>query len=174
MSDSINTETLLDVGYISGFYGVKGWVKVFANTDPRENILNYQPWMIKIPGQGWTKIKVIAGRLQGKGVVAKLEGYNDKNQVLPLLKAPIAITEEQLPECKNGEYYWKDLIGLSVNNINNTLIGKVSGVMETGAHDVMKIKTANGEELLVPWVHDVFIKKVDIEQQLITIDWELE
>ncbi len=174
MSDSNKKETLLEVGYISGFHGVKGWVKVFANTDPRENILKYRPWKIKIPGKGWTEINVLNGRLQGKGVVVQLEGYNDKNQVLHLLKAPIAITEEQLPSCKAGEYYWRDLIGLAVNNKQGVLLGTVSGVMETGAHDVMRIRTPDNKEILVPWVHDVYIVKVDINNQLITIDWDLE
>jgi 16S rRNA processing protein RimM len=169
----MSDQKLIEVGNISGFYGVKGWVKIFSDTNPKENILKYRPWMIKLPEKGWTEVKVLNGRLQGKGIVAQLEGYSDKNQVLHLLKAPIAIREDQLPACDAGEYYWRDLIGLAVNNTDGQMIGSVSGVMETGAHDVMKIKTSNAE-ILVPWVHDVYIKRVDLKAQLITIDWDLE
>ena len=163
---------LIKVGYISGFYGVKGWLKVFSYTDPKENILAYRPWMVKIPQQGWQEIKLLGGRLQGKGIVAQLEGFNNKNQVLHLLKAEIAIRQDQLPACDDGEYYWRDLMGFDVVTDTGKNIGTVKGVMETGANDVMEVKGTDGGETLIPWVHDVYIKQVDQARQKIIVDWE--
>ncbi|MDQ3730445.1 MAG: ribosome maturation factor RimM, partial [Pseudomonadota bacterium] len=34
----------ITVGRICGLFGVKGWVKVFSYTEPRENICRYSPW----------------------------------------------------------------------------------------------------------------------------------
>jgi 16S rRNA processing protein RimM len=166
---------LIELGYISGFYGVKGWVKVFSNTNPKENILKYRPWLIKLAGKGWTEVEVLNGRLQGKGVVAQLAGYADKDATLPLLKATIAIKADQLPECADGEYYWRDLIGFDVINQQGVNLGKVKGVMETGVHDVMVVSgKSSKDEVLIPWVHDVFILKVDSQQQQIQVDWQEE
>jgi 16S rRNA processing protein RimM len=165
---------LIELGYVSGFYGVKGWVKVYSDTRPRENILAYSPWLIQLPQQGWKEVTVVDGRLQGKGVVAQLEGYSDKTEALSLLKAKIAIYTDQLPRCEEGEFYWRDLIGYSVENLKSELLGKVTGVLETGAHDVMTLSNEQGEEVLIPWVHEVFIKQIDALNKKIIVDWDVE
>ncbi len=167
-------DNLIKVGYISGFYGVKGWLKVFSYTDPKENILAYRPWMVKVPQQGWQEIKLLGGRVQGKGIVAQLAGFDNKNQVLHLLKAEIAIRQDQLPDCDDGEYYWRDLIGFDVASNTGKSIGTVKGVMETGANDVMEVKGLDGGEILIPWVHDIYIKQVDPAKKKIIVDWELD
>ena len=74
----------INVGKISGVFGVKGWVKVFSFTDSKENILNYSPWLLSKDGE--TKsVKVIDGNLQGKAVVAQLEGINDRDLAASLM-----------------------------------------------------------------------------------------
>lgn len=165
---------LIELGYISGFYGVKGWVKVYSNTRPKENILQYRLWLLKLPGKGWTEIEVLDGRLQGKGIVAQLAGYSDINESQPLLKAKIAIRSDQLPSCDEGEYYWRDLIGFTVINQQKMQLGTVKGVLETGAHDVMVVKSPESKEILIPWVHDVFIFSVDTNLKEISVDWTEE
>lgn len=68
----MTNQQLINVGKISGVFGVKGWVKVFSFTDHKENILNYSPWLLRKDNELRT-IKVLDGKLQGKVVVAQLE-----------------------------------------------------------------------------------------------------
>ena len=103
----------IPVGKISGAFGVKGWVKVYSFTDPRENILSYSPLYLSRKGE-WVEVKVVEGRLQGKGVVMSLSGVTDRDQVLPLVGVELAIAKTQIKPAGKDEYYWSDLIGMSV------------------------------------------------------------
>ncbi|ACV26249.1 ribosome maturation factor RimM [Kangiella koreensis] len=163
----------LIVGKLNGASGIKGWVKVFSYTDPKENILNYSPWYLKLDGQ-WQQVLIINGREQGKTVVAQLEGCNDRNTAESYRGVEIAIDESQLPQLEEGEYYWRDLVGLTVVNVAGDEMGTVEKMMETGANDVLVVKTASKEELLIPYVPEYSVIKVDLESKQITVDWEFD
>ncbi len=157
------------VGRISGIFGVKGWVKVFSYTQPRENILNYSPWMLQRGGQ-WQCINITAGRRHGAGVVAHLEGYNDRDDARKLIAADIAICRDQFVETKSGEYYWIDLIGLKVVNLQGMVLGIVDHLLETGANDVLVVQGAT--EILIPYVRDDVVTDVNLKDGVITVDWD--
>lgn len=163
----------LIVGKLNGASGIKGWVKVYSYTDPKENILNYSPWYLKLDGQ-WQQVSILNGREQGKTVVAQLEGCNDRNTAESYRGVEIAIEESQLPQLEEGEYYWRDLIGLTVVNMAGEELGTVKKMMETGANDVLVVKTTSKEELLIPYVPEYSVMKVDLESKQIMVDWELD
>lgn len=163
----------LIVGKLNGASGIKGWVKVYSYTDPKENILNYSPWYLKLDGQ-WQQVSILNGREQGKTVVAQLEGCNDRNTAESYRGVEIAIEESQLPQLEEGEYYWRDLVGLTVVNMAGEELGTVKKMMETGANDVLVVKTTSKEELLIPYVPEYSVMKVDLESKQITVDWELD
>jgi 16S rRNA processing protein RimM len=157
------------LGRVSGVFGVKGWVKVFSDTDPRDGILQYSPWYLST-ADGWEARRLLDGQTQGKGIVAKLEGCNDRDQALALIGSDIAITREQLPEPEAGEYYWSDLEGLRVITVGGLELGKVSHLFATGANDVLVVK---GErERLLPFVWDQVIQSVDLEAGEMRVDWD--
>lgn len=163
----------LIVGKLNGASGIKGWVKVYSYTDPKENILNYSPWYLKLDGQ-WQQVSILNGREQGKTVVAQLEGCNDRNTAESYRGVEIAIEESQLPQLEEGEYYWRDLVGLTVVNMAGEELGTVKKMMETGANDVLVVKTTSKEELLIPYVPEYSVMKVDLESKQIMVDWELD
>ncbi|MGZ4998221.1 MAG: ribosome maturation factor RimM [Methylobacter sp.] len=161
----------ISVGKISGVFGVKGWVKVFSFTDPRENILTYSPWLLKKDDE--TKIvKVIDGQLQGKTIVAQLAGVNDRDQAAGLMGWDIFITRDQLPKAAKGEYYWSELIGLNVETIDGVQLGTVESLLETGANDVIIVQ---GErERCLPFLKGQTIINVDLDAGKIIVDWDPE
>ncbi len=167
------TEEFLPVGKISGAFGIKGWVKVFSFTEPRSNILEYTPLFIKIQGE-WKEIEVTGGKAQGKGVVMGFKNVTDRNQTLSLIGAELAIRKSQLAPAEDNEYYWTDLIGLEVINEQEQTLGLVDSLLETGANDVLVVKTVQGVEILVPFVLDVIVKSVDIDKQRILVDWQID
>ena len=156
------------VGHIIGAQGIKGWVKVFSNTSPRENILSYSPWKLKSGDE--IKIVEASGRLQGKNVVVKLAGVEDRDHAIELVGSEIFILPEQLPKLDEGDYYWSDLIGLEVESLQAEPLGTIAMMMETGANDVMVLK--GDRERLIPFVMDDVVRQVDLTNKRVVVDWK--
>lgn len=161
----------LAVGKIIGTFGVKGWVKVFSDTSPRENILDYSPWHIE-KGNDRKTVKVVDGRRQGQTLVVQLKNIIDRNQAELLAGYTINIKRQQLPEPKPDEYYWSDLVGLKVVTVDDEDLGIVDYMLETGANDVLLVQ---GErERLIPFLQDQTVLKIDLQAGLIQVDWDPE
>lgn len=161
--------TWLKLGKVTGVFGVKGWLKIYANTDKKENILSYQPWYIE---KNKTKqaVTLAAGKPHGKTIVALFEGVNDRNEAEDWIGCEIYIKPEQLPKLKGKQFYWNDLIGLRVVNLHNEDYGVIDQMIETGANDIVHVK---GEvERLIPFVMDDVIKTVDVEAGKMIVDWD--
>jgi len=163
-----SSDALITLGTINGVYGVQGWVKVYSFTSPIENILKYKSWQLSQKNQNKT-VRVESGKKHGKGIIAKLEGYNDRDQAAALLKSEIRVSKSLLPELPSGEYYWTDLIGLRVTNLANIDFGIVDHLFETGANDVMVVKGES--ERLIPFVQGQYIKEIDLKLGTVLVDW---
>ena len=167
----MSKQDLIHVGKISGVFGVKGWVKVFSYTDVREDILDYAPWLLK-KANAIKNIDVVDGGLHGNAVIAKLDGIDDRDAAAALMGFDIFISPDQLPEPDEGEYYWSDLIGLSVVNQEGIELGKISSLMETGANDVVII---DGEKQhCIPFLQGHTILNIDLEKGLMLVDWDAD
>ena len=176
------TSEKVNLGRITGVYGVKGWLKIFSYTDPMESIVDYSPWYIRPENRKnapWTKVDVKAGKRHAKTVIAKLEHCNDRDQAQAFIGSEIAIELDQLEELSDSnEFYWHDLIGLRVINLQGMELGVVKKMMETGANDVLvvvsEIEGTEKEtiERLIPWTMHMAIIAVDLEQGIIEVDWD--
>lgn len=165
MSDS----RMVLMGRISGLFGIRGWVKVYSYSEPREGILDYSPWFLQRQG-GWEAFELLSGHRQGKGVVAHLQGCDDRDQAAELTGCEIAVLREQLPELAKDEYYWSDLQGLRVVNLEGVELGTISHLFETGANDVVVVK--GDRERLIPYVWGVAVRSVDLDTGLMVVDWD--
>ncbi len=157
------------LGYISAVHGIKGWVKVHSWTRPMEAILGYQPWLL---GEEKRPVKIVDGRKQGKGLVALLPGFEDRETAVTLVGQQLFVGRDQLPETVENEYYWSDLEGLDVHTTKGEVLGRVERLMETGANDVLVIR--GDRERLVPFVQGQYVIRVDLEAGLIVVDWDPE
>ncbi|MDH3265714.1 MAG: ribosome maturation factor RimM [Gammaproteobacteria bacterium] len=150
-------------------FGVKGWVKVFSYTRPREAILDYSRWYLKRK-DGWQLATVCEGQRHGKSVIAHFDGVDDRDQAAELIECEIAIARDDLAATEEGSYYWADLEGMRVVHRDGTELGHVAYMMETGANDVMV--TAGERERLIPFIADKVILDVDFDKGEISVDWE--
>lgn len=174
----------VQLGRITGHFGVRGWVKVHSDTQPRENIVQYKEWLlfphgrsVAVAGDEVRKVQVIDGREQGKTVVARLEGIEDRDAAEQLIGYGIVVDRAALPGLDEDQYYWTDLIGMGVVTIENVRIGTVRRLFETGANDVLVISDERagskvGAEVLVPWIQPTVITRVDQDARQITVDWD--
>ena len=161
----------IQVGRVNGLFGTRGWVKVFSHTRPRENLLTYNPWFLRTDGE-WQAFQVLEARQHHGGVIARLAGVDDRDQAGFLVRRDVAIKREQLGPASTGDYYWADLVGLRVVNRAGEELGRVSSLMETGAHDVLRIE--GKREYLIPFVRDVYVLAVDLIGGEMQVDWHLD
>lgn len=178
MNTSTPANKPIVIGQISGVFGVHGWVKVFSHTEPRDNILQYGPWLIK-QKDGWQSVSLVKGRKQGKTIVAQLKSIDDRDKAHALIGSDIAINESQLKTLDEDDFYWRDLQGLKVINLNGTNLGTVAYMMATGANDVIVVKLeaelakiSKEKDLLIPYLMDSVVKKVSLEDGVIEVDWD--
>ena len=161
------------LGKITGAHGIKGWLKIQSFSSPPENILNYPSWIINNQGEE-DFYSIEQGRKQNNKIVVKLEKIDDRNTAESLINSKIQILRSDLPKLSNENYYWSDLVGLSVLNSEEKVIGKIESLIETGANDVMVIITLKDERILIPFVMHEIIKEVNVELNYIKIDWSIE
>jgi len=160
------------LGQVVGVFGVKGWVKIRSDTEPRANILQYSPWYLK-QQNAWVSQRVVASQQQSKGLIVQFDGITDRDIAAQFVGCEIAVPREQLPAPAEGEYYWADLIGLRVRNQQGEDLGEVTNLLATGANDVLVVR--DGElEHLIPYVAGYYVLKVDPAAGIIDVDWQRE
>ena len=167
-NDEANRTGTVVLGHISGVSGVRGWVKVISYTSPREGLLDYRDCLLERGGE-WLPAKFAEGRLQGKGIVMRLDGVTDRDAAGDLVGTKIGVSREQLPELEDGRYYWTDLEGLEVRQVDGTRLGRVEKLLETGSNDVLVV--VGEKETLIPFLIDTVIKEVDLAAGVIVADW---
>ena len=125
-------------------------------------------------------LKILAIKEHGDGIVAHVQGVTDRAGAEALGGARLFISRASFPAVDPNEYYWIDLIGLSVVNRQGEVLGSVEGLIDTGPHSVLRITPPGmtvpikpDQERLVPFVK-AFVDDVDMAQRLITVDWGLD
>jgi len=159
------------VGRISGVFGTRGWVKIHSYTRPRDNILNYRRWDIAT-ASGWQPHVVADIRRQGNGIIVSLKDIPERDAAVAYVNRDIAIERDLLPPNEPGEYYWYDLVGLSVCNRQGVEFGRVVQLLDTGANDVLVVE---GErKRLIPYVPGVYVDEVNLDDRRISVDWHVD
>lgn len=168
---------MLEIGRITGPYGIKGWLKIHSYTEPMENFLGYGQWHVKRRG-GFEPIEFDSGKRHGKGLVAHVKGVDDRTLAESYRGLTVAIPEGALPQLEDGDFYWRDLEGLKVlcqSGEEQVLLGEVDYLIETGANDVLVVKSCDGsvdqEERLIPYIPGDTVTRVDLEAGVIEVDW---
>ncbi|RTL13272.1 MAG: ribosome maturation factor RimM [Neisseriaceae bacterium] len=163
---------LIDMGYIANAFGIQGWVKIKTATEYSDSLDEYAQVYLKLK-DGTILSKKIEKSFARDGVFhAKLAGINDRDAAFALKGIIIAVDREEFPDLDDDEFYWVDLIGLNVINVQGESLGIVKDLMETGANDVLVVKLEQ-EERLIPFVAQ-YVVKVDMQNKQIIVDWGLD
>ena len=160
------------MGKVVGAQGIQGWVKVQTFTEYLDSLLDYNTWYVGNE-QEWRPLEVLEANVHGGRVlIAKLQGIPDRTAAEKYKGLLIAVPRAELPEKEEGEYYWSDLIGLTVENLQGEMFGTVDSLLETGANDVLVVKGESGEKL-IPFIDSV-IKQVSLKDKTIRVDWQAD
>lgn len=172
----------VELGKIVGVWGVKGWIKLHSYTRNRADISQYKTWHLSRHKKGPEKdtepkaVTVLQCREQAKGIVAQLEGVDDRDQAVLMSGLGIWVKQSDLPDLPEGEFYWQQLIGLTVLSSNKEAdqeIGVIHSILETGANDVLVCKPAERgtPDVLIPYTEEVVLE-VDTQTRTMLVDWD--
>ncbi len=166
----VEADRRIVIGRIAGVFGVKGWMRVFSYTDPPENILRYGPWSI---GEGTPTIyRVKDGAVHGRGIIAQLDGIDDRDVARRLIGESIRVPRARFGKPGVNEYYWSDLIGMRVVHQDGRALGQVEDLLETGANDVLVV--SGDRRRLIPFLTGDVVKSVDFDGGVLTVDWDAD
>ena len=161
---------LVVMGRVVAPYGVFGWLKIVPDTEEFDGLLDYKTWWIG-KDSDWRELKVESAKTHNDVLVVKLQGIEDRDAAVACKGKQIAVPRASLPKLKGDEYYWSDLIGLTVKNRQHVDFGKITDVFATGANDV--IVATGDKERLIPYIAQVILE-VDLEAKTILVDWDAE
>jgi 16S rRNA processing protein RimM len=170
-------DDLVLVGYVSGAYGIHGWVRIKPYSSDGDALLAAKTWWLDKPDMH--DVEMMQSKLHGGEVVASLMGVAGRDAAEALKGATVHVRRSHFPALDNDEFYWVDLIGLAVVNERGESLGVVSDLIDNGAHPILRVEqpAAEGQkpapEMLIPFV-DQFVKTVDQAARLITVDWEAD
>ena len=172
MSAPDTDQRMIAVGRLHGAFGVRGEVKLESYTDPELSIARYQPWILRDGRGGERSVEGVRVRTGGKGLIATLPDVVDRDSAEALRGTEVLVPRSVLPPPAPGEYYWVDLEGLRVVNLEGVAFGTVSHLFDTGANLVL---VAIGErERMIPFVQPDYVQGVDFTAGVITVDWDAE
>ena len=115
-------------------------------------------------------MKVIEGRAHGNGLVARLEGFEDRDKAVKLQGSVIRVARSELPKLRKREFYQADLVGLTVANVEGVALGSIAHFVETPGGTTMVVRSAEGKEHWVPATRE-HLQKVDIEAGHVIVNW---
>lgn len=184
-------DDLVELGRVSGAYGVQGWVKIEPHSAQSQVLLQVSEWWFRRDGApaGTPAVatRVLKSRTQGSTIVAQLAGIADRDQAAALRGNRVWVSRAAFPAADEDEYYWVDLIGCLLYGLADeepVLLGRVNAVTENGAHGVLHVTRlvseadpvpmldAKGreEEALVPFVA-AHVQSVDLAARRIDTTW---
>lgn len=164
-------QTWVAMGYIKGVFGIKGWVKIKADTEYVDSLLDYSKWQLR-KNQHILTLELESSKIIGDELQIKFKGIDDRDAAMQLRGYTIEIAREEFAPTEENEYYWTDLIGMCVQNQNDEILGTVQNLMQTGAHDILVIDGAHGQKL-IPFIEH-YIFSVNMSARLIIADWGLD
>lgn len=153
-------EQMLRVGVITSTHGVRGEVKVFPTTDDAKRFKTLKK--VILDGREPLELSIEQVKFFKNMVILKFKGYDNINDVETWRQRDLLITRDQAVELKEDEYFITDLIGLTVVNEEEAVLGRVKDVLETGANDVYVVELTGRKELLLPAIKDCILN-VDLE-----------
>ncbi|WP_343642487.1 ribosome maturation factor RimM [Roseateles sp.] len=187
-SSSAFPEDAIEVGRVLDAWGIKGWLKILSHSADAQALFSSRRWFLKpsekaLPGKPHVVppvLKILSVRDHADGIVAQAEGIADRNGAEALKGARIFVSRSTFPDAGEDEYYWVDLIGMSVINKDGKTLGEVTDLIDTGPHCVLRIVPAGmsapvkpDEEILIPFVN-AFVGTVDKAAKTIAVDWDTD
>ena len=177
MSADVASGKKLVLARIGKVHGLKGWLRLNSFTSPPDNLLEYKKFMVKQGGQE-RPLELTEYRQQADKLLGKFAGFDVPETARELTGLDLYLRSDELPALEEGEYYWHELQGLSVSNLQGQRYGTIVKLLETGANDVLVVRpdtdSVDDRERLIPYIAGSVVKNIDLQQGAMTVDWEID
>jgi len=172
----------VEVARVLGAWGVKGAIKVKPFAADPQALFSSKRWFVAPPPDAGPRpaqatarpalLRIVQAREQGDAVVATAQELSDRDAADALKGSRILVSRASFPTPEEGEYYWVDLIGLTVVNRQQQVLGTVDGLIETGPHCVLSVRGDDPDRppTLIPFV-EAYVDRVDRDARRIEVDW---
>lgn len=181
-------DDLVELGRIGEPYGLKGWVNVLPSSEEPDVLLKSKHWWIsRLPTVEGTAVRrvgqprledlvfesfrVLQCKPHSSRVVAHFEGVEQPELAAQFKGRRVYVSRARFPAPSEGEYYWVDLVGCAVVNLEGKALGSVVQVVDHGAHPILVVKGDSELEILIPFV-EAYVSNVNIEAKQIQADWQ--
>jgi 16S rRNA processing protein RimM len=170
---------IIVLGKIVGPYGLRGAVKVHPFADDPLVWAKLPQWWLgqdAAAPEFWRQTRLIRCKAHGDSLIAELECLPDRQAAEAAHGVLVGVPRAALPPAAQNEYYWADLIGLDVVNRRDQSLGRVLGLIETSANDVLRVGAGDDKERkerLLPFVATVVLD-VDLPARCMRVDWDLD
>ena len=155
------------LGRIVAAHGIRGDVLVRAYTDAAEAIGSYGA-LTDAEGRGSFKLRVV--RVTAKGVVARVAGVSDRNGAEALAGTDLYVARAQLPAAEDGAFYHADLIGLVAVAPDGAEVGRIVGVHNFGAGDLIEVALGGSRRTeLIPFTAE-FVPEIDLARRIAVVE----
>lgn len=189
--DPVWPDDAVEVGSIVDAWGIKGWVKVQPYASDPQALFASKRWFLKPASKAQgprpaatpmpSVLRIVQAKEHGDAIVAQAQELADRGAAEALHGARVFVSRRSFPSVDRDEYYWVDLIGLEVSNRQGQQLGSVVGLLDTGAHSVLRVAPiaaaqgakARDAERLIPFVA-AYVDSVSLGERRIVVDWGLD
>ncbi len=154
-------EDMFQVGVISSTHGIAGEVKVYPTTDDPKRFKKLKTVLLDT-GKDMRELEIAGVKFFKQMVILKFRGYDRIEDIQPYRGKSLYVTRENAVRLKKDEYFIADLIGMKVYEEDDSCLGELTDVLQTGANDVYVVKMGNGKDVLIPAIRQCILD-VDIE-----------
>ena len=170
----MSASEIIVLGRLVEPYGVRGWLHLQVYGDDPLSWKNLPVWQVGKESGSWQGYELQGLKAHGDGFVVAFAGVADRTAAEAMKGMLVGAPRAALPAVPEDEFYWADLVGLKVVNQAGESLGRVDGLIETGANDVLRVvdtDAAESVERLLPFVAAV-VGKVDVAAGVVHVDWE--
>ncbi|MCE5264883.1 MAG: ribosome maturation factor RimM [Deltaproteobacteria bacterium] len=158
---------LIEIGRIVRSHGLEGRVKVLSYLESPEVLNTLSGLFVGRSAQKALLFPLVAAQFGKDYFLLKLDGIDDRDAAEQLRGSFVWMPAEKMQKLPEGEYYWRDIIGLQVATEDGKVLGRVQSVFPTGSNDVF-VCQGGGQEILLPAIGDV-VRKIDTDRGVMVV-----
>ena len=156
------------IGRIGRPRGLKGEFFINSFSESSEAFLKYKNFFLYYDSE-FVSVDFEFLRKQNHKIIGKISDINSPEDAEKIKNFDLFLNKDDLPELEDG-YYWHELIGMKVINLDGDVLGEVTAINNYGSNDMLEVKTKQ-KKLLIPFVKNRIVFDIDTEKKVINVDW---
>lgn len=172
LEPSVDDTKIVVMAVIGKPYGIKGFNRLNVFAEDPATLEKHSNYFIKQSNQDWRPLTFKEMKNHHANLVVKIDGTDTPESAKQWTHGLVGILKSDLPQLENDNYYYHQLLGLTVYNTQNKNLGQITDIWSNGAHDVFEVKE-NEKARVLPYTNKVIIK-VCLESKSMQVDWKDE